>query len=139
MRWDPEAAHIVFHEAWKHITQVPIDPTTKTFFKPEYIHEVAGGKAPFDAYLGQFGQSFPMWDELAVAVWLDPTLVTRSTTVMEDVDVSFTAGYGNTLSWAPELAPQMGEATVSVALDVDVPRFERLALDLLSHPRVATP
>ena len=62
--------------------------------------------------------------------------VTRSTTVMEDVDVSYGL-YGSTLSWAPELAPPMGEAKVSVALDVDVPRFERLALDLLSHPKAA--
>jgi hypothetical protein len=43
------------------------------------------------------------------------------------------------LSWAPQVAPQMGEAKVSVALDVDVPKFERLALDLPSHPKVATP
>jgi purine nucleosidase len=70
-----------------------------------------------------------------VAVWVDPTLVTRSTTVMEDVDVSFTAGYGNTLSWAPDVAPDMGEAKVNVALEVDVPRFEQMALNLLSHPR----
>jgi hypothetical protein len=33
----------------------------------------------------------------------------------------------------------MGEAKVNVALDVDVPRFEHLALDLLSHAKVATP
>jgi purine nucleosidase len=118
-------------------------------FSAEYVNaprlefnmhkQVGQGTAPFDPYLGKWGQSFPMWDELAVAVWLDPTLVTRSTTVMEDVDMSFTAGYGSTLSWAPEVAPRMGEAQVSVTLDVDVAKFERLALDLLSHPKVATP
>ena len=32
MRFDPEAASIVLHEPWKKITQVPIDPTTRTFF-----------------------------------------------------------------------------------------------------------
>jgi purine nucleosidase len=135
MHWDAEAASIVLHEPWRRITQIPVDPTTKTFFKPEYIRQVGQGTAPFDAYLGKWGQSFPMWDELAVAVWVDPTLVTRSTTVMEDVDVSFTAGYGNTLSWAPDVAPDMGEAKVNVALEVDVPRFEQMALNLLSHPR----
>ena len=41
-------------------------------------------------------------------------LATRSTTVMEDVDVSFTAGYGNTLSWAPGSGPGMGERPVTV-------------------------
>src|SRR5262249_31983243 len=47
MRWDPEAASIVLHEQWKKITEVPIDPTTQTFFKPEFIQEVARGQAPF--------------------------------------------------------------------------------------------
>jgi purine nucleosidase len=136
MRFDPEATSIVLHEPWKKITEVPIDPTTRTFFKPEYIQEVARGQAPFDAYLGQFGQSFPMWDELAVAVWLDPSLITRRATLAVDVDVdtSFTAGYGNTLSWAAGEGPGLGERPVEVVLDVDVPRFERFALNLLSAP-----
>jgi purine nucleosidase len=139
MHWDPEAASIVLHEAWGKITQVPVDPTTRTFFKPEYIRQVAQGDAPFDPYLGKWGQSLPMWDELAVAVWLDPSLVTRSTTVVEDVDISFTAGYGNTLSWAPDVAPDAGHAEVTVVMDVDVPRFEKHVLSLLSHAKAATP
>ena len=134
MRWDPEAAHIVFHEAWKHITQVPIDPTTKTFFKPEYIHEVAGGKAPFDAYLGQFGQSFPMWDELAVAVWLDPSIITRSSDLKIDVTTAFGPNYGDSLSWAAGEAPGLGEQTAKVVFEVDVPKFDRMTLDLLMAP-----
>ena len=139
MHWDAEAASIVLHEPWHRITQVPVDPTTATYFKPEYIRQVGRGTAPFDPYLGKWGQPFPMWDELAVAVWLDPSLVTRSTKVMEDVDVTFTAGYGNTLSWAPDVAPPMGEAEVNVALAVNVPKFEQMALDLLSHAKAATP
>jgi purine nucleosidase len=139
MHWDAEAASIVLHEPWHKITQVPVDPTTRTFMKPEYIKQVGEGSAPFDPYLGKWGQSFPMWDELAVAVWLDPSLVVHSTSVMEDVDVSFTAGYGNTLSWAPNVAPEMGEDKVEVVLDVNVAKFEHLALDLLSHPKVASP
>ncbi len=75
-----------------------------------------------------------MWDELAVAVWLDPSLVTRSANLLVDVDTSFTAGYGNTLSWAPGAGPGLGERPVLVVQDVDVPRFERLTLDLLSRP-----
>ena len=137
MRFDPEAASIVLHEPWKKITEVPIDPTTRTFFKPEYIRAVAKGQAPFDAYLGQFGQSFPMWDELAVAVWLDPSLVTRRETLLVDFDTSFTAGYGDTLSWAAHEGPGLGERPVEVVMDVDVPRFERYALSLLTAPQPA--
>jgi inosine-uridine nucleoside N-ribohydrolase len=135
MRFDPEAASIVLHEPWKKITEVPIDPTTRTFFKPEYIQAVAHGAAPFDAYLGQFGQSFPMWDELAVAVWLDPTLVRRQATLLVDVDTSFTAGYGDTLSWSAGEGPGLGERPVDVVFDVDAPRFEHYALALLMAAR----
>jgi inosine-uridine nucleoside N-ribohydrolase len=134
MRWDPEAASIVLHEPWKKITEVPIDPTTRTFFRPELIQEVAKGQAPFDAYLGRFGQSFPMWDELTAAVWLDPSIVTRSKTLLVDVDTSFTAGYGNTLSWTTGDGPGLGERPVTVVFDVDVPKLERMAVDLLKAP-----
>jgi inosine-uridine nucleoside N-ribohydrolase len=134
MRFDPESASIVLQEPWKKITEVPIDPTTRTFFKPEFIREVAKGQAPFDAYLGQFGQSYPMWDELAVAVWLDPSIVTRSKMLLVDVDTSFTAGYGSTLSWAPDEGPGLGERAVTVVFDVDVPRLERMAIALLKAP-----
>jgi len=135
MRWDPEASHIVLHEHWKRIVEVPIDPTTKTFFKPEFIREIAHGKAPFDAYLGEFGQSFPMWDELAVAVWLDPSLVTSSKQLLVDTSTNFGPNYGDTLSWAPEDGPGLGERPVQVIFDVDVPRFERMTIDLLSAAR----
>lgn len=134
MRFDPEAAHIVLHEHWKKITQIPIDPTTKTFFKPEFIREVATGKAPFDPYLGKFGQSFPMWDELAVAVWLDPSIVRQALTLMVDANVVFGPAYGDTLSWTKDAAPGMGEQPVQVVLDVDVPKFERMTLNLLEAP-----
>jgi inosine-uridine nucleoside N-ribohydrolase len=134
MRWDPEAASIVLREPWKKITQVPVDPTTKTFFKKEFFQEIAAGKAPFKDYLVQWGQSFPMWDELAAAIWLDPSLVTVQKRVLEDVDISFTAAYGSTLSWAPGEGPGHGERAVDVVFDIDVPRFERFSLELLTAP-----
>ena len=134
MRFDPEAASLVLHEPWKKITEVPVDPTTRTMFKPEFIREVAAGRAPFAAYIGKFGKNYPMWDELAVAVWLDPSLVTSSKMLFVDVDTSFTAGYGQTLSWTPDEAPGLGERMATVVFDVDVPRFEKLTLDLLKAP-----
>lgn len=131
MRWDPEAASIVLHAPWRKITQIPVDPTTHTLFKPELFQAIAAGKAPFAAYLGRFGQPFPMWDELAAAIWIDPTLARRVQTLLVDVDTSFTAGYGDTLSWPVGQGPGLGERPVQVVLDVDIPRFERLTLGLL--------
>jgi len=132
-RWDPEAASMVLHEPWKKITQVPVDPTTHTFFKKEFFDRIAQGHAPFAAYLKQYGQSYPMWDELAVAAWLDPSIVTRSQQFLVDVDTSFTASYGDTLSWNVGEGPGLGEQSVTVVFGIDVPRFETLAIGLLSR------
>ena len=133
MRWDPEAASMVLHEPWPKITQVPIDPTTKTFFTPDMRRRIAQGNAPFAAYIGKFGQSYPMWDELAVAAWLDPSIVTLSKQLLIDVDTSFTAGYGDTLSWSTGEGPGLGERPVQVALDIDLAKFEAMTMDLLSR------
>ncbi len=133
MRWDPEAASMVLHEPWRKITQVPIDPTTKTFFTPDMRKRIAQGNAPFAAYIEKFGQSFPMWDELAVAAWLDPSIVTRSEQLLVDVDTSFTAGLGDMLSWPIGEGPGLGERPVQVVLDIDLAKFEGLTVDLLSR------
>lgn len=133
LRWDPEAAKIVLHEPWPQITQIPVDPTTSTYFKKEFFERIGASPAPFGKYLAQYGQSYPMWDELAVAVWLDPALITHSQTLLVDVDTSFTAGYGNTLSWPLDAGPHLGERPVVVVQQVDVPRFEALTLSLLTR------
>ena len=133
MRWDPEAASMVLHEPWRKITQVPIDPTTKTFFTPDMRNRIAQGNAPFAAYIGKFGQPYPMWDELAVAAWLDPSIVTLSKQLLIDVDTSFTAGYGDTLSWSIGEGPGLGERPAQVVLDIDLAKFEAMTMDLLSR------
>jgi purine nucleosidase len=136
MRFDPEAASLVLHEPWAKITEVPVDPTTKTMFSAELQRRVAAGATPFAGYIGRFGEAYPMWDELAVAVWLDPGIVTRSADLLVDVDTSFTAGYGNSLSWSPGEAPGLGEHPVHVVMDIDLQRFETFSVGLLtrSHP-----
>lgn len=134
MRFDPEAASLVLHEPWRKVTEIPIDPTTKTLFTAEMRSLVARGKAPFAGYVARFGDPYPMWDELAVALWLDPTIATRRETLLVDVDTSFTAGYGNTLSWSRDEAPTLGEKPVEVVLDIDLGKFEALTVDLLTRP-----
>jgi inosine-uridine nucleoside N-ribohydrolase len=75
-----------------------------------------------------------MWDELAVAVWLDPSIAKRSTTLLVDVDTSFSAGYGDTLSWSEGEGPGVGERPVTVVFEADVPKLERMTLNLLNSP-----
>ena len=136
MLWDAEAASAVLHEAWPRIVQIPVDPTTKTFFRKALYTEIGRGSTPVAAYVAKYGEGFPMWDELAAAVWLDPSLVRRSQKMLEDVAAGDGADYGSTLSWPIGRGPGLGEREVEVIQDVDVPRFERLTVKLLGGARL---
>lgn len=131
MLWDPEAASAALHEAWPRVLQVPVDPTTRTFFGPALYAEIGRAATPVARYVADYAEGFPMWDELAAAVWLDPTLVRHSRRLLEDVATGDGSDYGSTLSWPLGRGPALGEREVEVVEDVDVPRFERLVVRLL--------
>ena len=131
LRWDPEAASLVLKEPWRRIGQLPVDATTRTLWSASLQAAVGAGSAPWSSYLRRFGRELPMWDEVAAAVWLDPSLATRRETMMVDVDTAFTANYGGVLSWPEGRGPGLGERAVDVVLDIDVQRMERLTLELL--------
>jgi len=133
-RWDPEAAAIVLRASWRKVIQVPVDPTTKTLFRPDLIKRIAAVDTPVARYVARHVEGFPMWDELGAAVWLEPAIVMHHEPMSVGVDTNADgAGYGNTLSWPPGKGPGLGEPTVDVILDVDVPRLEEMVVELLTR------
>jgi purine nucleosidase len=50
------------------------------------------------------------------------------------MDISHTAGYGNTLVWNEAEHPGLGEQLVHVPVDLDNPKFMKMLVDLLSAP-----
>jgi inosine-uridine nucleoside N-ribohydrolase len=133
VRFDPEAAAIVLQQHWHKITEVPVDATqSTTLMSHQMLRAVAHGKAPFDHYLGRFGQVYPLWDETTVALWLDPALITREKTLLVEVDTNFTANYGTIESWPLEAGPDWGEQPVHVVFGVDAPKIDQLVVRLLS-------
>ncbi len=137
-RWDPEAADAVLRAPWRKVTLSPIDPTTTTLFKPELIKRIAAAGTPVARYVSRHLEGFPMWDELAAAVWLEPSIVTRHEAFAVGIDTNTDgAGYGNTLSWPAGKGPGLGERDIDVVFEVDVPKLERLVGDLLT--RLAPP
>jgi inosine-uridine nucleoside N-ribohydrolase len=132
-RWDPEATRIVLRSPWPKLTMLPIDPTTKTLFTAELIARCTQAETPVTRYIKRYAQGFPLWDELAVAVWLDPGLVTRSNMIAVDADIDHGAGYGNTLSWPSGHGPGLGEREANVVFDIDLTAFESLCARLLNR------
>jgi inosine-uridine nucleoside N-ribohydrolase len=65
----------------------------------------------------------PLWDELTVGIFLDPTLVKKEAAVYMGVDLNHGGAYGTARIWSDSLAPHLGERKVNVVQDVDVKRF----------------
>ena len=78
-----------------------------------------------------------MWDELAPAAWIDPTLITRQETRYMAVDLDRGTGYGNTLTWAEKDKPQITVQPVEIQFDLDKERFYRMFIGLMSAPAAA--
>ena len=98
--FDPEAAHIVLRAPWPRIDLTDVDISVKTMFTQAMLDEIAKSPNPAARYLAKFTTDrYYMWDELAAAAWIDPSIITREMILYIDVDTTRGATYGDTLSW----------------------------------------
>jgi inosine-uridine nucleoside N-ribohydrolase len=126
-RFDPEAASIVARAPWKKIVAVPVDPSTATQLTPALQARLAKAATPEVAkFIAALPTNWPLWDEIAAAVWLDPTIVTQRETLFVDYDTVFSAGYGDMLSWRAGYQPGLGEQPAEVVRAIDPARLEAL-------------
>jgi inosine-uridine nucleoside N-ribohydrolase len=75
-----------------------------------------------------------LWDELAAAAWLDPSLITRERYVYLDVSVDKGISYGDTLVWTDHDKPSISLQKAHVQMDVDWPKFQKMFVNLMSAP-----
>lgn len=73
-----------------------------------------------------------MWDELAAAAWIDPTLITKSEIRYMQVDLDHGAGYGNTLTWTEQDKPPLTAQPLEIQVDLDLEKFYRMFIGLMS-------
>ena len=131
VRWDPEAAKMMLHGGWKKITVVPLDATVDTKFTPEIVRRATAGlETPVARYVATYAQpGFPMWDEVAAAVLIEPKIARHVDRVSMDIDIDHGPSYGATLSWPAGSGPGLGEPEVAVVRAVNVPRLEDLFVE----------
>ena len=136
--FDPEAAHIVLTAPWKRMVCTTVDVSVKTRLTQELIERVKAGNSVTARYIGTYtnlrGEYNYLWDELAAAAWLDPSVITVKETRYLDVDLDRGAGYGSTLSWTEQDKPRFAGQPVEVQLDLDTVRFYKMFVDLLTAP-----
>ena len=138
--FDPEAAHIVLQAPWKKIVCTTVDISVKTRMTQELINRIKAGNSPAARYVGTYARLFDeynyLWDELAAAAWLDPSLITKKEMRFMDVDLSRGANYGNMLTWSDKDKPKLELQPVEIQVDLDTERFYGMFVDLL---KAATP
>ncbi len=135
MWWDPEAARIALRAPWRHIVCTPVDVSLKTKYTAEAADRIAEAHTSFTDYLRKYAElNFPMWDELAVAAWIDPSLITRRQLLYMDIDCDHGQAYGDTLSWTPGSQPGLGEQPIEVNADLDDERFVKMFVEAMSRP-----
>ena len=137
--WDPEAAHITLRANWKKIELTTVDISVKTFFTSKEMHwrRLAKSKNPAARYIAKYShENYYMWDELAAAGWIDPSIITKEETLYIDVDVTRGPNYGNTLNWSEANKPKVTVRPVHVWLDLDKKKFDGMFLELMKRPVV---
>jgi purine nucleosidase len=136
--FDPEAAHIVLTAAWKKIVCTTVDISVKTRLTQDLVDQIKKSNTPAAQYIGKYarlrGNYNYLWDELASLAWIDPSLITGKYTRYLDVDLNRGAEHGNTLSWTEEDKPKISGPPVQIQDDLDLQRFYKEFVDLLSAP-----
>ena len=132
--FDPEATHIALHAAWPRIDVTTVDVSIKAPFTQALIDEISKSNSPTARYIAAWSQEkYYMWDELATCAWLDPTLITGEKQLYMDIDLSHGRSYGDTLTWNEKLKPATGVRLVHAQTDVDLPRFQKMFVGLMTR------
>src|SRR5450432_3683131 len=133
--FDPEAAHMVLRAHWPRIDVTTVDVSIKAMFTQQMLDAISKSPNPAARYIASYSQDrYYLWDELAACAWLDPTIITKERQLYMDVDLGHGAGYGDTLVWTDQLKPPIGLQLVHAQVDLDLPKFTRMFVDLMSAP-----
>ena len=131
--FDPEAARITLRAHWPRIDVTTVDVSIKAMFTQAMLDEISKSASPAARYIAKYSQDrYYLWDELAACAWLDPSIITKNRSLYMDVDVSHGPAYGETLTWSEALKPAIDLRLVHAQVDLDLPKFTRMFVDLMS-------
>lgn len=137
--FDPEAARIVLRQPIEHVI-VPLDVSDKTRFGKDVYDRVSAAGTPIaKLFAAEYAETFAqdpaaraeVWDTVAAAYVLDPTIATDVRERWIDVDVAFGPNYGRSLGHMKN--PPVGAQQAKVVFAIDQGRFWKLYTDLLSR------
>jgi len=140
--FDPEAASIALEAPWAKITTTTVDVSLKTHPDPEVLDGLAKAHSPAAEYITKYFRRPVtinyLWDELAAAAWIDPTIITGERYMYMDVQTSHDGNYGDVLTWDEKFKPALPLNKVHAQMDVDQPKLAKFLIDELSKPAPKT-
>jgi purine nucleosidase len=130
---DPEAAYRVLMSPWPRIVVTTVDISVKTRMDKDLIARIAKGTSPSARYLAKYAQDSYLWDELAAAAWLDPTIITKTKKLYISASIGHGATYGDTLTWDADHAPAIHGPLAEVQVDLDKEKFYAEFVELMTR------
>ncbi|HXM23452.1 MAG TPA: hypothetical protein VN948_19505 [Terriglobales bacterium] len=116
------------------MTITPIDISVKTRLTPEMKSTISKAGTPVTQYLDKYSLPGYMWDEIAGAALIDPSIITVQKQLYVDIDVDHGASYGKTIFWdsKTQLPPYLRLANVQ--FDLDTEKFYKVYIELMTRP-----
>jgi len=134
--FDPEAARITLRAHWPRIDLTTVDVSIKAMFTQAMLDEISKSPNPAARYIAQYSEErYYLWDELAACALLDPNIITKRRDLYMDIDLSHGPAYGETLTWDAALKPKIALQLVHAQVDVDLLKFTRMFVALMSAPK----
>lgn len=138
--FDPEAAKMSVRAPFADQLIVGLDVCEKYLFNREIFDRITAIKTPLTTFFkNYYGPSFEensdytrlVWDTIAAAVVIDPTLITEEETRWIDVNADYTVDYGRSLSYKKQ--GPVGTQNARILFSIDEERFWNLMVDLLTR------
>ena len=137
--FDPEAAKSVLAAPWKKIVCTPVDISVKTRITDAMIAEIKKSNSAAAQYVVKFFMKdqggFYMWDELAAAAWIDPTLITKKETLLYECGHRPRCGLRKHADVDGQRQPEAWRSDcVEIQMDLDLARFNKMFVELMKAP-----
>lgn len=151
--FDPESVRITLRAPFREQVIVPIDVAERVYYtKAEYDRIAAAAETPITKLFKQLhgprferdpaARSF-VWDALATAIFLQPSIATRFDDRFVDIDVTYGPNYGRSIGYHASRRRSLatpadfpaGTRKVKVLMDVDRTAFWNLYVDRMTRRR----
>ncbi|MHC4300741.1 MAG: nucleoside hydrolase, partial [Planctomycetota bacterium] len=137
--FDPEAAKMTVRAAFADQLIVALDVCKKYRFNKELYDRITAPNTPIaELFKNKYGPRFKrnpdssqlVWDTIAAAVVIDPTLIVEEQTRWVDVNSDFGPDYGRSLGYSRQ--GPAGTRKARILMSIDEQRFWNLMVDLLT-------